>query len=78
MQKPIRSFTLQINKFISINILIKPNLLAVAETERQPEAAIDIWVYVFKNGPSEVCGRQPLRNLKRYGLLKQTISLQIS
>ena len=31
---------------------------------------------VFKNGPSKICGRQPLKNLKRYGLLKQTISLQ--
>ena len=28
---------------------------------------------VFKNGPSEICGRQPLKNLKWYGLLKQTI-----
>ena len=24
---------------------------------------------VFKNGPSETCGRQPLKNMKRYGLL---------
>ena len=28
-------------------------------------------------GPSEICGRQPLQNVKCYGLLKQTISLQI-
>ena len=26
------------------------------------------WVKVFKNGPSKVCGRQPLKNLKGYGL----------
>ena len=26
---------------------------------------------------SKFCGRQPLKNLKGYGLLKQTISLQI-
>ena len=32
---------------------------------------------VFKNGPRKICGRQPLRNLKRYGVLRQTISLQI-
>ena len=32
---------------------------------------------VFKNGPSKICGRQPLKNLKWYGLSKQTISLQI-
>ena len=29
-----------------------------------------IWVKVFKNGPSKICGRQPMT--------KQTISLQIS
>ena len=23
-----------------------------------------IWVKVFKNGPSKICGRQPLKNLK--------------
>ena len=25
---------------------------------------------VFKNGPSKICGRQPLKNLKGYGLLE--------
>ena len=33
------------------------------------------WGKVFKNGPSKICGRQSLKNLKRYGLLKKTISL---
>ena len=28
-----------------------------------------IWEKVFKSGPSKVCGRQPLKNLKGYGLL---------
>ena len=28
------------------------------------------WDKVFKNGPSKVCGRQPLKNLKGYGLLE--------
>ena len=32
-----------------------------------------IWVKVFKNGPSKTCGRQPVKNLKGYGLLRQTI-----
>ena len=32
------------------------------------------WNKVFKNGPSKICGRQPLKNLKGYGLLKLTIS----
>ena len=33
----------------------------------------NIWDKVFKNGPSEICGRQPLINLKCYGLHKQKI-----
>ena len=28
-----------------------------------------IWVKVFKNGPNKICERQPLKNLKGYGLL---------
>ena len=28
-----------------------------------------IWDKVFKNGPSEICGTQPLKNLKEYDLL---------
>ena len=28
-----------------------------------------IWDKVFKNGPSEICGWQPLKKLKWYGLL---------
>ena len=43
-------------------------------TNRRP---IIIWDEVFKNGPSEICSRQPLKNLKRYVLLKQTTPLQI-
>ena len=27
-----------------------------------------IWDKVFKSGPSKICGRQPLKNLKGYGL----------
>ena len=27
-------------------------------------ALIIVWVKVFKNGPSKICGRQPLKNLK--------------
>ena len=30
-----------------------------------------IWEKVFKNGPSKICGRQSLKNLKCYGLSKQ-------
>ena len=35
-----------------------------------------IWDKVFKSELSKFCGRQSLKNLKGYGLLKQTISLQ--
>ena len=35
------------------------------------------WVKTFKCGLSKFCGRQPLKSLKGYGLLKQTISLQV-
>ena len=34
-----------------------------------------IWDKVLKNGPNKICGRQPLKNMKWYGLPKQTISL---
>ena len=34
------------------------------------------WDKVFKNGPSQIFGRQPWKNLNWYGLLKQTMSLQ--
>ena len=32
------------------------------------------WDKVFKNGSRQICGRRPLKNLRGYGLLKQTIS----
>ena len=38
---------------------------------------LDIWVKVFKNGTSKICGRQPLKNMKWYGVLRQTVSLQV-
>ena len=28
------------------------------------ENLCDTWDKVFKNGPSKICGRQPLKNLK--------------
>ena len=35
------------------------------------------WDKVFENGQKKVCGRQPLKDLKKYGLLKKTILIQI-
>ena len=34
------------------------------------------WVKVFKNGPSKICAKQPLENLKWYGLPKQSTFLK--
>ena len=34
-----------------------------------------IWEKEFKNGPSKICGRQPLKNLKGYGLLKSNATV---
>ena len=36
----------------------------------------NVWDKVFESGQSKICRRQPLKNLNRYGLLKQIISLQ--
>ena len=36
-----------------------------------------IWDKVFKNGPSKICGRQPLKNWRGMVCFKQTIPLQI-
>ena len=35
----------------------------------------NLWDKVFKNGPSKICGRQPLKNLKGYGLLEHLIAV---
>ena len=37
-------------------------------------AYISICDKVFKNGPGKICERQPLKNLKGHGLLKQVPS----
>ena len=34
------------------------------------------WDKAFKDGPSKICGRQPLKNLEGYGLLRKIISHQ--
>ena len=37
-------------------------------TDTFPRFRVSKWDKVFKNGPSKICGRQPLKNLKVYGL----------
>ena len=36
-----------------------------------------IWDKVYKNGPSKICGRQPLKNLKEYGLSSKNFTWSI-
>ena len=48
-------------------------MLATSRPVRNPSNN-SIWDKVFKSGLSKFCGRQPLKNFRGYGLLKQTIS----
>ena len=41
-------------------------------------SATFIWDRVFKNEPSKICGRQPFKNLRCYGLLKHTSAFELS
>ena len=42
-----------------------------------PTLPLHKWNNVFKNGPNKICERESLKNLKWYGLFKQTISTRI-
>ena len=33
-----------------------------------------MWDKVFKNGPSKICGRQSLKNLNQFGVIKRLTS----
>ena len=37
-----------------------------------------MWDKVFRSGPSKICGRQPVKNLKRYGLFNGILHNLIS
>ena len=50
----------------------------VLRNTKTPWDSIFNWVKVFKNEPSKICGRQPLKNLKGYGLLKALSSARLS
>ena len=62
--------------FECTNNLSQRNDLEKNVEEADGKLVRHIW-QVFKNGPRKICERQPLKNLKGYGLLKQIISLQI-
>ena len=60
------------------NLVLKLEQVNIKEKTTVFKNPIKVQVLkVFKNGASKICGRQPLKNLKWYGLPKQTISLQI-
>ena len=39
------------------------------QTTQNITELVDIWYKVLKSGPNKICGRQPLKILKRYDLL---------
>ena len=45
------------------------SLGSVLKRLKAPSVKI-IWDKAFKNGPSKICGRQPLKNSNGYGLRK--------
>ena len=57
----------RLNFFVYLNPIQARQFLE--EKELSLQESHFIWVKVFKNGPSKICGRQPLKNLKWYGLL---------
>ena len=52
-------------------------MLAKFDTTTSIVVIHTIWDKVSKSGPSKICGRQPLKHLKGYGVFKETIFLQI-
>ena len=39
------------------------------KSRKTPQTTKYVWEKVFQSGSSKICGRQPLKNLKGYGLL---------
>ena len=72
--------TLQVNISLLYPLKASENLsfCLLCPWTKQEVNWTNIWVKEFKNGPTKICGRQPFRKLKRYGLPKpkQTISPQ--
>ena len=59
---------------VNFNTVFSSNYCPVSAfmKKRQPYPTIK-WDKVFKNRPSKICGRQPLKNLKGYGTIQSTI-----
>ena len=57
--------------FIFCAVIIVKNRKPVTESGKGSyKLSMNIWENVFKSGPNKICGRQPLKTLKGYGLLK--------
>ena len=52
---------------------LEKNSLTISLKKRALLIKTNKWDKVFKNETSKICGRRPLKNLKGYGLLKQTL-----
>ena len=66
----------KISNFLPLPLINKPKHHCCS-LPKKTHSLILFGTNYSKNGPSENCGREPLKNLKWYGLFKQTISLQI-
>ena len=57
-------------KAVHLRCLWKSSISHCSIFLQQMYNIFSIWVKVFKNEPSRICGRQSLKNLKGYGLTK--------
>ena len=60
--------------FISLNWYLHFNHASLISFNIWRWKCKGIWDKLFKGRPSKICERQPLKNLKGYGLLKQFLS----
>ena len=54
----------EIYKEHKYNQLLTVDVFQEAVSWKENAKSIGRWDKVFKNGPSKICGRQPLKNLK--------------
>ena len=58
-----------ITAILLLNVLMILQKANIFNTPRLSTILNIKWDKVFKNGPSKICGRQPLKNVRQYGLL---------
>ena len=57
-------------KLVYFSMLFKSDPLLLELPRSIAESSMKCTFRVFKNGPSTICGRQPVKNMKAYGLSK--------